>query len=587
MRSKNFAFYGQQAIIYSNGMIPQTPVELLESGLFKEIFRRYMDNLRNKDSVLLNVFPRRMSKSEQNEVMYELLQKLAIWDRKDVIRKFPETKPLFRDTYMLNEFMENLYNYWRSFERFFVCYSVEGMEASFDKKPYRTFNHTVELLNHLTRQVYRDICENITGDHPRIYRQVAAGCHVGVIATEKNWPCPEEYNKLKDVVMIRQIYLSPPLILDPPMNRREGYFRKVDSNPLKGVDLSNKDWLCYPAKVGGRLIHIFFHANFMGLGTSLANLFDLASDDDLKKKPDAIYAYGLPLTKLKRFGDPPTVFYDDKRNGILVGAVPGTDDYGYFGYLKKMVLTLHNSAAIRDGRLPVHGAMVRINMKNGKSANVLIWGDTGTGKSETLEAFRVLGKKYIRDMIVIFDDMGNLDIGRDGKIRAYGTETGAFVRLDDLQPGFALGNVDRAVIHSPHKINARALLPITTMEEITRGHEIDFLLYANNYEKIDSGHKILEKIKSPEDALDIFRKGARMAKGTTAEKGLVYSFFANPFGPLQYMEEYEKLARKYFDKVFSSKIFVGQMRTRLGIPGFETEGPQAAAKELFGVISRK
>ncbi len=586
MRAKNFAFYGKQAVIYSNGVIPQTPVELLDSGLFTELFKRYMDRLRKKDSVLLSVFPKKMGKSEQNEVMYDLLHKLAIWQKDYITDKYPETAPMFKDVYLLNEFMENLYNYWRSFERFFICYSVNGMEASFDKKPYRTFNHTVEILNHLARQVYRDICENITGDHPRIYRQVAAGCHTGVIATEKNWPCPAEYKKLKDVVMIRQVYISPPLILDPPMNKREGYFRKIDSNPLRGINLSNRDWLCYPAKVGDTLIHIFFHANFMGLGTSLANLFDLADDEDIKRKPDAIYAYGIPMEKLKKFGSPPTVFYEDRKNGMFVGAVPGTDDFGYFGYLKKMVLTLHNSAAIKKGRLPVHGAMVRINMKNGKSANVLIWGDTGTGKSETLEAFRVLGSKYIRDMIVIFDDMGTLDIS-DGKIVAYGTETGAFVRLDDLQPGFALGNMDRAIIHSPQKINARALLPITTQEEVTRGHEIDFILYANNYEKIDSDHKILEKIPTPDKALDIFREGARMAKGTTAETGLVYSFFANPFGPLQYKDEYEKLAQKYFRKVFDKKIFVGQMRTRLGIPGFETEGPQEAAKELFGQISKK
>ena len=65
-------------------------------------------------------------------------------------------------------------------------------------------------------------------------------------------------------------------------------------------------------------------------------------------------------------------------------------------------------------------------------------------------------------MKVVFDDMGSLDMKSDGKIRAYGTETGAFVRLDDLQPGFAFGNMDRAIIHSPHKINARAIIPVTT-----------------------------------------------------------------------------------------------------------------------------
>jgi hypothetical protein len=323
----------------------------------------------------------------------------------------------------------------------------------------------------------------------------------------------------------------------------------------------------------------------MGLGISVANLFDLAGDDELSQKPEAIYAYGVPPKHLKRYGDPPTVFYEDRRNGMVVGAVPGSDEFGYFGYLKKMVLTLHNVASMRKGLLPVHGAMVRIDMKGGKSANVIIWGDSGAGKSETLEAFRVLSDRYLRGMTVIFDDMGTLEMGRDGSIRAYGTETGAFVRLDDLQPGFAFGNLDRAIIHSPQKINARAVLPVTTSEVVTRGHGVDYLLYANNYEEVKGGQEILERFSSVEEALDVFRRSARMPKGTTTEKGVSTTFFANPFGPMQYQKEYEKLAQAYFRKVFGSGKFVGQIRTRLGIPGFETRGPEEAAKELFRAMS--
>jgi hypothetical protein len=406
-----------------------------------------------------------------------------------------------------------------------------------------------------------------------------------VIAAEKEWKCPKDYIKASNIPVIRQVYISPPMILDPPMNKRVGWFKKVDVNPLEGIDFSNGDWLCYPAIVGASLVQIFFHANFMGLGMSLANLFELADDEELAEKPEAIYAFGVPAKHLKRFGSPPTVFYDDRKNGLMVGAVPGNNKFGYFGYLKKMILTLHNSASIKKGMLPVHGAMVRIDMKNGNSANVIIWGDTGAGKSETLEAFRVLGNRYIRGMKVIFDDMGTLEIGKDGKIRAYGTETGAFVRLDDLQPGFAFGNIDRSIIHSPQKINARAIIPVTTKEEITRGHHVDFLLYANNYEEVNSGQPILERFPSVDAALPVFREGARMAKGTTGEKGIVNSYFANPFGPLQYRDVYEKQAQKYFRKVFASRAYVGQMRTRLGIPGYETKGPQEAAKELFKVIS--
>ncbi len=77
-----------------------------------------------------------------------------------------------------------------------------------------------------------------------------------------------------------------------------------------------------------------------------------------------------------------------------------------------------------------------------------------------------------------------------------------------------------------------------------------------------------------------------MAKGTTTEKGIVHSYFVNIFGPVQYQELHEKLAKKYFKALFKSGVRVAQLRTRLGIPGLETKGPESAAEALFEVISK-
>ncbi|GAI75760.1 unnamed protein product, partial [marine sediment metagenome] len=206
------------------------------------------------------------------------------------------------------------------------------------------------------------------------------------------------------------------------------------------------------------------------------------------------------------------------------------------GYIKKMILTLHNIVMMKRGRLPVHGAMVRICLKSKKSANLVIVGDTGAGKSESIEAFRVLAEENIRDMAIVYDDMGSLEIINDGEIKGYGTEMGAFVRLDDLQPGYAFGVIDRSIIMSPHRINARAVIPITTLQEVLKGYKVDYFLYANNYEEVDDSHPIFEEFFSAEEALVVFREGARLAKGTTTEKGLVRSYFANIFGPIQYKE---------------------------------------------------
>lgn len=587
MRKPNFSFYNKQVIIKSNGKICKNSRDLTKAELFKNVIHRFLVYLRKKDSPLLDVFAQGISKDEQEKTIINLLQRLSALRKEKIIKTTPEFTNFFKDTYLLHQFVENLYDYWRSFERLFVCYSDNNKEVPTHTKPYRTFNKTIESLNHLVRKVYRDICENITNDHPRIYRQMPAGCQVGLIVARENWSCPPApYNKLKDIHFIKQVLIEPPLIIDPPMNKRTGQFKKVDSNPLDDIQFNCEDWLCYPAKVGDLVIHLFFHNKFIGLGTALANLFELADDNDLKRKPDAVYAYGVPEKSLKKFGNLPTVFFDDEKNNMLVAAIPGSDDFGYFGYIKKMMLTLHNIIMMKRGRLPIHGAMVKVSLKNGKSANVIILGDTGTGKSESLEAFRVLGEKYIRDMTIIFDDMGSLELSKDGKIKAYGTETGAFVRLDDLQPGFAFGNIDRSIIMSPQKINARALLPVTTLKEVLQGYPVDFLLYANNYEAVDDAHPFFDEFHSVDDALGVFREGARMAKGTTTEKGLVHSYFANIFGPPQYEDLHEKLAIKYFKALFESGVRIAQLRTRLGIPGFETKGPESAAEALFEVISK-
>ena len=311
----------------------------------------------------------------------------------------------------------------------------------------------------------------------------------------------------------------------------------------------------------------------------------MAEDEDLERAPDAIYAYGVPPSALERFSSK-QVFYEDEKAGMLVGAVPFKDEFGYFGYLKKMVLTLHNVIMMKRGIFPFHGALVRMIFKGDIDRTILFMGDTGTGKSETLEALRSLGEEHIQDMIIVADDMGSIQV-KGGKVLGYGTEIGAFLRLDDLQPGYALGQIDRAIIMNANQVNARIIIPVTTFEELIKGEEIDMVLYANNYDDVDDDHPIIERFTDVEKALGVFREGTAMSKGTTTSTGLVHSYFANVFGPAQYKDLHEPLARKYFEAFFKHDVYVGQMRSRLGLPGWEQKGPEEAAQELLRVIQSK
>ena len=53
-------------------------------------------------------------------------------------------------------------------------------------------------------------------------------------------------------------------------------------------------------------------------------------------------------------------------------------------------------------------------------------GDSGAGKSETIEALKSLGNEKIKNIEIVFDDMGTFHV-EDGTVYAKGTEIGAFV----------------------------------------------------------------------------------------------------------------------------------------------------------------
>ncbi|MFA5435054.1 MAG: phosphoenolpyruvate carboxykinase [Candidatus Neomarinimicrobiota bacterium] len=574
-------FVGKKVILRIRDRICETTEELLESDLFTAVLSKYVAHLKRRQSGLLELFGKSASVigDEDIKLLLRVLQILGKMPLETVPKLLENGKQFAGKPELLLAFVEGLYNYWRTFERFIIC---DSTLEDFDKRPYRTFDATIEALMHLVRQSYRQIEEHITGLHPHIYRQVHAGAELAVIAMPKDLQLPPGiYSKLQTIPLIRQLLLYPPLLLDPPMNKRSGRFKRVDQNPLELVNPDSGEWLCYPAKVGSLLILVYVHEKFFELGFSLCNLFEPAEDAFLDKKADAVYLFGVPGEALNDLAELPAVFYDDTDNNVLVAACPNDDRFGYFGYLKKMILTLHNIAVMKHGKMPFHGAMVRIQSTKGEERNVLIIGESGTGKSETLEALRSIGDSSIREMRIIADDMGSLELDAEGRLLAYGTEVGAFVRLDDLQPGYAFGQLDRSIIMNPGRVNSRILLPVTGYEEIIKGSPVDLILYANNYEDVDDEHPLIDRLENAEAALHIFREGRAMSKGTTTATGLVHSYFANIFGPVQYRELHEAIAAKFFEAFYARKLFVGQLRTRLGIPGYEQEGPGSAAQALL------
>lgn len=573
---QEFTLNRGRAIINFTLKYCDTRQKILSSYAFHRVVESFVFRIRKDNQIIYDYFIKDFKTDENLTLsLIETIKLLTVCDIEELMEVNNKFAPFFKDKDLFIELIELLYNYWRQMERVTIVHNNRVGDGLQNVR----FIQANQLLNELILSIYRRTEETVMGYSHNVYRQTIAGANAGLMLNDIQWNCPIEYKGLASIPFIGKVVINPPYISYTKKNTRDGIFQEHQSNPLANMILNEDEWFLYPAKVGNLLAFVYFHKDFMCHGLGLANLFELAKSNDYTgKKPDLIYVFGYPDGYEKKR----TFYYKDKKNDILIGYANYCDEIDYFGYMKKMLLTLHNIKQMEKGNLPIHGAMVNIALKNGKEANIIIMGDSGAGKSESLEAFRTLNEKYIRHMRVIFDDMGYLQFEADETIKAYGTEIGAFVRTDDLDPAYAFAQLDRGIYTNPDRINARVTIPISTYAIISKGYTIDYMLYANNYAESDMKLNFFDDTNK---AIQTFEDGARKAKGTTTEKGLVKSYFANPFGPVQERKEAEKLVRKYFNALSEKGIKIGEIHTSLAIDGKSKNGPGEAAEELFSMIN--
>lgn len=537
---------------------------ILASKNFKQVFKQFVKVLKAEKHIIAESFYG-ISVSDVIDA-YKLLM---IYDFEQISKINPKLVKLGKVRNELFEFTNLFYDYWRKLERFGIMQSSSLYSQSAKVPDLISY---ADIFNEKVLEIYRTITQAIQGYPYLVYRQLPAGVNASLLYALHSYPISQDYDNLQNVPLVTTLLSRPPFIVYTKSNTRTGLFQEIDHNPIKHLSIDKQHYYIFPVKVGKLLAFTYIHRDFIHHGVGLSNLFEFASIEECKnKKPDIIYVYGI------REDEFDCTYFHDKHEDVYVGFVSRLDKNDYFGYLKKMLLTLHNLAMIDKGNLPIHGAMVAITLKNNKQKNVVIIGDSGAGKSETLEALRMIGHDYIKDMKIIFDDMGTFS-EVDNKVIAIGTELGAFVRLDDLDAGYAYKEIDRAIFLNPDKVNARVILPVSSYDYISQNHQIDIVLYANNYK--DDPHQI-NMFDDLEQAIQVFTKGERLAKGTTSEVGLVSSYFANPFGPMQRKKETEILLKKYFTKLDEQKVMLGEIYTKLALSGQETSGPQTASEKLL------
>ena len=566
----------RQVVLNFSEKFCKSPIEVLNSDCFKEVWTKYLKHIFETENQsflpVLTVFPKK-TVAKYTIDLFKMLLSFSI-DEIENLNPFYAKALEMRE--VLYDLVQNFYDYWRRLERYAVVLNratKDGVESS-------SFVEAQSQFNNVILSTYRSISEKLFGANFPIYRQLPAGVNAALLLSKNEWMKKESpYYFLAKSEAIEQIVIRPPFISYSAKNKRTGTYPEAKENPINRVKDNFKatEFYCYAAKVGSALAYVYFHRDYMAHGITIGNLFEFVPLSNCKgQKPDLLYIFGGDY-------EGESEFYHDVENDIYVGLAPHNDSIDYFGYMKKMLLTLYNTSMIDKGYLPIHGACVHITMKNGTTKNVVIMGDSGAGKSESLEALSEMAGDNISSQLTVFDDMGTFKIV-DGKVMAYGTEIGAFVRLDDMTSGYAYREMDRAIFMNPDKVNSRLVIPVATYPQIMKGYKVDMYLYANNYD--EECESEIEFYDNADEAKKIFIRGARRAKGTTQEMGMTESFFANPFGPVQREAQTRVIIDKIFDQLFKTGVPVGNLHTRLAVSGMEHDGPALAAKKLFELLEK-
>lgn len=562
---ENLYLNGGLAIINYNAAYPRTEKDLLSSADFANFLRNFIDYAKEE---LEDIYTYILNGKTPREATFEMTKLL----RQTIVLELDEIDSCYlNDKEKLLDFIEELYDFWKNHQRFSIVNAGKGMAIQ-----ESSFVAADSAFNSLIRSLYRTVEEKVLGRKNSVYRQMQAGTNAAIAIRENVTKLSDTYEALKDIPFIDSIMLRTPMILHPKSNKRTGMFTERDTNPISEFTGNRHEWFCYPAKIGSLLAFIYFHRDFISSAVSLGNLFELANEDECRQKPDLICLFG------NEDGKDQTTFYYDKAEGIWVGCVSYNERIEYFGYIKKMSLTLHNLAQMAKGWLPIHGAFVNITLKSGKRKGIMLMGDSGAGKSESIEALKALGHDKIKDIEVVFDDMGTIHI-EHGIPYGQGTEIGAFIRLDDLDPGTPYRDMDRSIFMNPESNNARVITPAAPYDIVATNHKIDLFAYANNYDDKLGLHQF-EKL---EDAKATCTEGKRMALGTTQEVGISTTYFANPFGPMQKQDICGPLIDEVFQCLRDNNVFIGEIYTHLGFSKENREGLQIAAEQLLEFIEKE
>jgi len=545
---KKFFMNENTVIVNLTSNLCVTSSEILDSSGFKKVVSKFLltigDNSRRPLQTIKTI-------NKSPDEMVELFKLLVVFQFDEIISKHSRFKKYLTYRKEIAEFIEALYSYWLNLERYGIV-QRRLVEINTDNS---IMIESTDSFSKNILSLYRFFLKKLLDKPIRINRQTPAGFSAGFIVTPEFYQFPPKYKFFKGINIVSGVVMRTPFIGHSSSNSRTGTFQEIDYNPLNYLRMTKRHWFCFPIKVGELLAYVFFHRTLMHHGVALCNTFEPGIEDYYKgRKPDLVYVYG----GLKQEED--CTYYIDKENDFYLGYVARNEKNDFFGYMKDMILNLHNVYMIKHNILPIHGAMVNIVTKGNHEKNIVVIGDNNAGKSEIFKALKFIDNQKIVEMNVIFDNMGIFCL-KDGSVCAKGTEIGAYMMLDDLKTGYAYEELDRAIFINPESNVPKIILSNTRYEFISRENKIDYVFYANNSKDSDVSIRIFNDIN---EMLKVFQE-IELTDITGSS-------------------ESKTLLEDVFSVMFKNKISFGELYTKPGISEEENKGNITAARSIVDLL---
>ena len=132
---------GHKAVLNIRGRMCETSDELLTSNKFRIVLEHCLRQLEKSNSPLLGIFENCQVTEGGVKNLIKTLTYLEKYEIEVIPHIFKDSSSFLLHKQLLNSFVEYLYDYWRHFDRFIVNDSAGDR---LDKRPYRTFNETIE-----------------------------------------------------------------------------------------------------------------------------------------------------------------------------------------------------------------------------------------------------------------------------------------------------------------------------------------------------------------------------------------------------------------------------------------------------------